>query len=173
MLRNSTIQVKKRWLNCGHFDYAFSHNRCANCCRIESAAKRMESEVVKDGLSDLIADADAIFSKYVRMSAADKNGIVKCYICGRPERWQDSQCMHYISRACLYLRYDLRNCKAGCKDCNEFRGGNLIKYAEKLDQESIGITERLYEESKLIYKPGISEIRAIVTEYTQKLNFLK
>ena len=38
------------------------------------------------------------------------------------------QCGHYVSRACLPLRYDEKNCNCQCPRCNVFLHGNLIDY---------------------------------------------
>jgi hypothetical protein len=134
----------------------------------------MEKEIIKEeNLSDLIEEADGVFSKYVRLSAADKDGNVSCYICGDKNRWQDSQCMHYIPRANMYTRFLLDNCKAGCKGCNEYKGGNLIKYAERLERETPGITESLYEQGHIVYRISREEIKQVIAEYSIKIKQLK
>jgi hypothetical protein len=161
-------------LSCGHFDFNFSKGRCRQCATIQSVQVRLEKEIIKEeNISDLIDEADAIFSRYVRLAAADKDGIVSCYICDSKNRWQDSQCMHYIPRANLYTRFQLENCKAGCKDCNEYKGGNLIKYAERLEKETPGITESLYEQGHIVYRISREELRQIITEYSGRVNKLK
>ena len=40
MIRNSTTQIKKKQLLCGHFNYAFSKGRCRNCAIIEDSKKK-------------------------------------------------------------------------------------------------------------------------------------
>lgn len=141
--------------------------------RMKSAQKLQEKEVIdEDGLPELIEEADAIFSRYVRLAAADENGIVSCYICGDKVRWQDAQAMHFISRSCLYLRWDVRNVKAGEKSCNEFKGGNLIRFAKALNKEMPGLTDILMEESRIVYKPTREEVRRIILEYSGKVKDL-
>lgn len=171
---NSTIITRKKiCVSCGKSAYWFSKKRCADCARIEDTMARMEAEsermIQEEDLSGLIADADAIFSRYVRLSVADKSGICECYICGKKIRWQDAQCMHYIKRGCLYLRYSLDNCKCGCKECNEYKSGNLLEYGKKIDADSPGATEILYQYSVLVYKPTRQEIKDIILEYTLKV----
>lgn len=145
---------------------------------VEDTQKRMEAYndgvIQEDDLSDLIADADAIFSQWVRRSAADKDGIIKCFICGKRVHWKKAENMHYIKRgASLFLRFDPRNNKAGCHECNSLKSGNYIEYAKKLEVASPGITEILFEEGNLVIKPTRGEIRNIIAEYSGKLKLLK
>lgn len=170
---NSTIIVRKKNLKCGHYDYPFSRGRCKQCATIEDFNTRMEKEVENEGFGDLIKDADVLFSKYVRMSAADKKGEVACYTCGTKKRWQEQQCGHYISRSNLFLRWDLRNVRVQCELCNCHKHGNMLTFGKLLEIEHPGITEILYEESKLVYKPTREEVKQIIAEYTLKIENLK
>lgn len=173
MAYNSTIITQKKNLACGHFDYNFSRNRCKQCATVEDFNTKMEKEVESEGFGDLIKDADALFSKWVRMSAADKNGIATCYTCGDQKRWQEQQCGHYISRSNLYLRWDLRNARVQCEICNCHKHGNMLAFGKRLELEFPNITEILYEESKLVYKPTREEVRQIISEFTDKIVGLK
>lgn len=175
---NSTIAKKERICrSCGKPCFWFSKQRCQSCATREDTFKRMEqvneSELEGEGLKELIAEADDIFSKYVRLAAADKEGIVRCYICDKKVRWQDAENMHYIKRgASLFLRFDLRNNKAGCHTCNCSKDGNYIEYAKKLESENPGITDLLFEEGALYIKMTRDEIKAVIAEYTPKVNQL-
>ena len=174
---NSTIaRREKTCRSCGKPCYPFSKGRCQPCATREDVMKRMEKvaddTLDKEGLWDLIKEADEIFSRFVRLSAANEHGITFCYICNKPVRWQDANCMHYISRGCLYLRFDLKNCKCGCEECNKYKDGNLVAYGEKLEAELPNVTETLFEYSTLVYRPSKDEIRAIISEYTPKVKEL-
>jgi hypothetical protein len=176
---NSTIGLKtKKCVVCGNDCIWFSKKRCQNCSRIQDAQKRMEVAtdrlIQNDDLSTIVADLDAIFSQWVRLSAARKDGYLKCFICDSRVRWQDAQNMHYIKRGTsLFLRFDPRNNKAGCKTCNELKDGNYIEYAKRLEQESPGITEILYEEGNLVTRPTKGELKQLISEYSQKVKILK
>ena len=174
MLYNSTIQPKKKHLICGHYDFQFSKGKCQQCAKVDSFYKRQDKELEKDEtLSDLIKEADVVFSQYVRLFNADKNGEVKCYTCDTKKHWKQMQLGHYISRSCLYLRYDLRNCRVQDEICNCHKHGNLAEFGKRLEEERQGITEILYEEKQLVYKPTKEEIRQIINEYQTKLINLK
>jgi hypothetical protein len=140
----------------------------------KSAEKQTKKEVKKvPGLNDLIDDADAVFSKFVRLGAVIEGDFLNCFICGIPIRWQEAQAMHYIKRGNLYLRWDVRNVKPGCEECNVFKDGNYVEYTRRLEEEHPGITAILQEESNLIYKPTRDEIRGIIAEYSTKFSKLK
>lgn len=142
--------------------------------KIKSAEKFSDKVIENDDLSGLIEDADTIFSKWLRLNDADKDGYLHCFICDAYIRWQDAQCMHYIKRgASLFLRHDIRNCKSGCLTCNMLKDGNYIAYANKLELQNPGITEILYQEGNLPYHPSKEELRNLISEYTIKLKQLK
>jgi len=175
---NSTIEKKKRpCKNCGKPSYIFSKGRCQDCSRIEDTQKKMERAtekmIVEEDLSDLIADADAVFSQYIRLKYADKNGIVKCFTCSEKKHWTLMQNGHYIKRAHLYLRWDERNCRPQDNTCNCLRDGNIGAFSANLEKEKPGITDILIEEMRVVHKPTREEIRQIIAEYTPKVKAMK
>lgn len=174
---NSTIRVKqKTCTSCGKPCYWFSKKRCQTCARIEDNLARMEqeteAEIKKEGLSDLIDVADVIYSKHLRRSSADENGIVQCYTCDEQMRWQDAQCGHYIKRGNLFLRFDPRNTRVQCQDCNEFKDGNMAVYTRRLEAEHPGITEILKIEASVVYKITRDELHNVIAEHKKKFKLL-
>lgn len=173
---NSTLRIKTRpCSSCGHDKPIFSKGRCQGCARIEDALARNEKDIEnEEGLPELISDADAIFSKYIRLKYADtESGMVKCYTCEHVKMWTQMQCGHYVTRGCLYLRWDERNCRPQDDRCNVHKRGNLAIFGQNLERENPGITLIMEEEKRLIHKPTREEIRAVISEYTQKLSKLK
>jgi hypothetical protein len=141
--------------------------------KMKSVQKQLDRETeTEEDFPDLVAQADRVFSTYVRMKAANKTGILTCFICNSPVRWQDGQAMHFVKRGNLFLRWDERNVKAGDKACNEYKGGNYLMYVKQLEKDRPGITDILMEESRLAYKPTRDEIRSIITDYTQRIKLL-
>ncbi len=142
--------------------------------RIKSAQKFAGKDLIdEEGLPELIEEADAVFSRYVRLSAADELGIIECYICENKLRWQDGQAMHFIKRMTSYYhRWDLRNVKPGCKTCNEIKEGNYLEFAKKLNADQPGITDILYEESNLVHHLTRDEVRKVIGEYSTKIKEL-
>jgi hypothetical protein len=132
-----------------------------------------ESET-EDSFPELRDELDDLVSCFLRLSNADKDGLVQCYTCLTKLPVAQMQAGHYIPRACMLLRYDLdRNLRCQCKDCNEYKRGNLAIYGQKLEFEMPGITEVLYQESLLVYKYTRQELKAMINEYAAKLKSLK
>ncbi|HRP30481.1 MAG TPA: recombination protein NinG [Agriterribacter sp.] len=148
-----------------------------HCARVEDTLKRMEavSEMVikEEDLSSLIEDADAVFSQWVRLKNASQKGFAKCFTCGIEKHWTILQNGHYIKRSNLYLRWDERNCRPQCQQCNEMDYGNIPAYTERLEKECKGITDILRSDAVLAHKPTREEIRQIIAEYTPKVKALK
>lgn len=84
------------------------------------------------GVSKLVKELDVIFSKYVRLSSADKDGIVSCYTCGHRNHWKKMQNGHYVSRFYKATRWDENNCRVQCAMCNLWKRGDLITFRQKL-----------------------------------------
>lgn len=135
--------------------------------------KATESMIKEEDLSDLIADADAVFSQYMRLKYARPDGFVKCFTCDNVKHYTLMQNGHFIKRGHLYLRWDERNCRPQCQRCNEIQSGNISVYTQKLNQESPGITEILQEEMRIIHKPTRAELKQLVADYSPKVKALK
>lgn len=177
---NSTIGKKlKPCKSCGKPCYWFSKQRCQDCARVEDTLKRMEEEservIEEEDLSGLIADADSIFSQYIRLKYANERGMVKCFTCHTVKHWTMVDNGHFVKRGHLMFRLDERNCKPQCKICNgdQATNGQQHTFGINLDKESPGTSEYLLDERKLVYKPTREEIRQIIAEYTPKVAALK
>lgn len=173
---NSTIGIKsKACKSCGKVAPVFSKGRCAQCSKVEDTQKRMEAETDKviqeEDLSGLIEDADIIFSRFIRLKYANERGLTKCYTCGVEKHWTFMQNGHFVNRAHLRLRWDERNCKPQCPECNEIKKGNIGVYRERLERDGES-PEILFDEMRLVHKPTREEIRQIVAEYTPKVKQL-
>jgi len=169
---NSTIGIKtKPCKSCGRDSVIFSKGRCQNCAKIETFHSRVEKESEED-LGDLIKDADKLVSRYIRLFYSDKDKRIECYTCDRVMDYYEAQCGHFISRSCLYLRWDSRNLRCQCEVCNCHKHGNIKKYRHRLNKEHPGLPDILYEESHLIHHTSKDELRSIISEYTQKLKLL-
>ena len=77
----------------------------------------------------------AMFSKYIRLSHADRYGLVICYTCGTRMEWKYAQAGHAIpgrNNAVLFMSEIVR---PQCIACNIFRSGNLAIFTKKLIDE--------------------------------------
>lgn len=120
--------------------------------------------------AQLKKELDAIFSKYIRLSFADKDGFVICYTCTKRFFWRQIQNGHFIRRQYLATRFDKRNCRPQCVGCNIFGDGKTVEFAAKLEKETPGIVKILYREAQKIVKgyPYAEEI-ALYKEKVKKL----
>lgn len=93
----------------------------------KSIAKKKKAPKLENlSHSVLLRDADNAYSRKLRNDAADENGDVICPLCEEKYNLSDKdndgypmiQCLHYIPRGILSLRFDSRNTLAGCSYCN-------------------------------------------------------
>jgi Bacteriophage Lambda NinG protein len=173
-LSNSTIRVNKEHLKCGCYDYNFSRGRCRKHAIIDNirTADKLVAMQYED-LSGLIDDADAVVSKYIRLSAADEYGSVKCFTCDEVYFWADMDAGHYITRSCMYLRFDQRNIKPQCHTCNRVKRGMPAVYSLRLEELFPGLVEELIRDSRMVYNIPRDELRTIISDTTQKLSKIK
>lgn len=174
---NSTIGIKtKPCKSCGKDSIIFSRGRCQNCSKIEDThAKISAAEAKESGLPELIDRLDGLVSKYVRFSAPhNKEMEIECYTCGD---WRARMVMdagHYITRNCMYLRFDVsRNIRPQCHICNRANYGMAAAFGKRLELDMLGVTEILLEESRIIHKWSREELKQMVIEFEQKLKQLK
>lgn len=171
---NSLIKVKEKiCISCGRPCYWFSRKRCKNCASVEDFNSKQEVQLDKEGLSSLIDELDTLISQYVRLKDCRPDLTTDCFTCDYTGKWTTLQCGHYISRAHMYLRHDLRNLRRQCEGCNIHKRGNILVYAERLEKQNPGITDILYEEKQIIYKPSREELKALILEYGNKVVELK
>jgi hypothetical protein len=172
---NSTIRIKEKiCVSCGKPCVWFSKKRCQQCAKVESFhAKEEELQKEEDGLPELIDRLDGLVSKYVRMSAADMDRNCECYTCGDKRMWMLMDAGHYITRSCMYLRFDTsRNIRPQCPICNRAKYGMAAAFGKHLEIEMPNVTEILLEESRIVYKYTREELRNLITDYTQRIKLL-
>lgn len=98
-------------------------------------------------------ELDTIFSRYIRMKYAEKDGTCKCFTCDYRNHWKKLQNGHFVSRYYLSTRFDERNCRPQCYTCNMYRNGMTPDFSQNLEKElGKGITEELYREARKIVK---------------------
>ena len=94
---------------------------------------------MKKSKKSLVEVLDGEFSMYVRLRDARDDGYIECVSCHRVLPFKEFDCGHYIPRANSSVRFDERNCNAQCKDCNQYKSGNLEEYR-------LGLIERYGED---------------------------
>lgn len=109
--------------------------------------KKYKREKIRLGTKriELVKILDSVFSKYIRMQYMDDRGFVQCFTCPTSRPLAQMQNGHFISRKNMSLRFEPMNCRPQCKDCNEYKRGNLEVYAERLGEkvlEEIAVLKR-------------------------------
>lgn len=122
---------------------------------------------------ELTHDLDFIFSRYIRIKEADKDGFTICYTCDKREHWTKLQAGHYIKRSETYLRWDSRNARPQCVNCNCNLHGNINEYNNRLESEFPGIADQLREESREVYKYGRDELKQLLIDLRAKLRMVE
>ena len=123
---------------------------------------------------DLEKKLDRVFSEFVRLSAADDNGVVKCFTCGNCHHWKETHCGHFIPRARKATRYSETNCHPQCVRCNIYRHGEPDIYRQRLT-EMYGkeAVEKLEADARLGGNYDAYALQMLINEYTAKVKQLK
>jgi hypothetical protein len=82
----------------------------------------------------------SLVSRYVRMSAADRNGNCTCYTCGTVGHWKEMQAGHGVSGRGNAILFELKVIRPQCYPCNMHKHGNYEVFIPKLVHE-IGLDE--------------------------------
>lgn len=96
--------------------------------------KNSRSKPVSD-LRKQINKLDKVFSEYIRLRDANRDGICQCITCKRYFCWNDGDAGHYVQRDRLATRYDEKNVHAQCKYCNRFRSGEQYIHGVEIDKK--------------------------------------
>jgi hypothetical protein len=104
--------------------------------------------------AQLIKLLDRIFSRYVRLKAADENGLCRCVSCGKYHNWKHKiQAGHFIPRTKHRTRFDETNVHPQCEYCNKWLSGNPGGYAEYMMKTyGVGHIEKLQLAARMPYQ---------------------
>jgi hypothetical protein len=117
---------------------------------------------------------DRVFSEYIRLNAADDNGIVKCVTCGNYHHWKEVHCGHFIPRARKATRYSEENCHPQCVRCNTYRHGESDIYRQKLvEMYGAVAVEGLENLARMGGSYDAYSLQILLDSYKQKVKQLK
>lgn len=137
------------------------------------AVKVIDKAEKNKSIGKLKKDLDTIFSLYIRQRYADKDGMVKCFTCGKIDHWKKMHCGHYISRRHLSTRFSETNCQNQCPPCNLYNQGAGDAFAvhlKKVYGDSILEILEMKKNNKTNW--GRFEYELLIKEYTEKLEQL-
>lgn len=98
--------------------------------RPQDARKRVKAPKSK---AKLRKELDALFSRFVRYSAVEPDGLVSCYTCPNRNEPKKMQNGHFVPRQYLATRYDEVNNHPQCYACNMLYNGQPSRYAIQLE----------------------------------------
>lgn len=126
------------------------------------------------GLTDLMKEADKLFSLIVRLKASNDQGYAKCCTCNSVHHWKEMDCGHFMSRKHQSTRYDERNTGCQCKDCNIFSQGKQYEFAKYLDKvHGPGTADEMLLKSKMSCKRTRFDWLYLIEEFKTTLKYLK
>ena len=123
--------------------------------------------------------ADKWFSRFIRLKhSTEVHGVVfcKCYTCEKLYSIKNIDCGHYHNRGNKATRYDERNARPQCKNCNRFNSGRHTIFGDKLlkeyGAESFEELRQLAlsqgEDSEMFYKEKAKEFRVKFNELVKE-----
>lgn len=122
--------------------------------------------------SKLVAEADAVFSRYIRR-VNSFNGLARCVTCGKVEPWKYMHNGHYLSRKFTAIRWSDVNCHVQCEYCNVTLAGNIPAYKAYMESKyGEGITESLKLKVRTDTKFSLVDIQQVIDTYKHKLSKL-
>jgi hypothetical protein len=116
--------------------------------------------------SKVVKKLDAVFSQYIRLSNADKNGICTCVTCGKKYHWKQIQAGHFMSRKHYSTRWLEDNVKPQCYGCNVMQQGQQYRFSKYLGNN---LSEQLYSKSKEVVKFTTDELQDKITYYSERV----
>lgn len=121
--------------------------------------------------SQLVKQADKIFSEYIRRRNANALGMAECFTCGKVDHWKNLQCGHFQSRKHYSTRWNEKNCQVQCAGCNVFRYGEQYKFGLYLNKKyGNNISEKLMNEAKRTIKLSNFELQEIIDHYKLEIS---
>ena len=125
-------------------------------------------------VSKLMHELDAVFSRFIRLSSADSEGICTCFTCGHKVPWKKIHAGHFVSRFYKATRWREENVKSQCMMCNLWRRGDPVTFREKLVNLYGDVLVEAMEASRhQINKLDKVTLAAKVSEYEQKIKELR
>ena len=125
-------------------------------------------------ISKLKKDLDKVFSLYIRLRHASKDGIVKCFTCDKTAHYKKMHAGHFMSRKHYATRWNEDNVQVQCVKCNLFGQGEQYAFGKLLDiRIAEGKAEELQELSRTTVKYMRFEYEDMIKFYKEKVNAIK
>lgn len=124
--------------------------------------------------SKLIKEMDEVFSLFVRLRDADRQGTVSCFVTGERIYYKDCDAAHFIDRAHMATRWEESNVHACTVDSNRYDPDHLEKYEKAMDK-AMGHSWVMYlkTQSKMLTKFTAAELQEKIEFYKEEVKKLR
>jgi hypothetical protein len=152
---------------------------CAPCVRKAAEEKSKERRAIQRekkrlSISQLTKKLDTIFSLFIRLSASDRNGMVRCFTCDNVHHYKAIQNGHFQSRRFMSTRFDPINCAPQCYACNVGMSGMQYEFGKRMDAlYGKGIADLTVQKSKVVHKFTTDEMLELIDYFREKVEKLK
>lgn len=166
---------KKICVECDKETYLFSGGRCKPCAQKISILLKQGTKVEKkETISSMVKELDTIFSTWIRLRYADKDGIVVCYTSDKPMHYRKAQAGHFISRKHYATRWSDVNVQVQSVRENIFSQGNAPEFGKRLaTQYGKQAVDNLFLLRDMPYKLDRLNLRYMIQDYSEKVVILK
>ncbi len=145
-----------------------------------NVVKSPENGLIGKLNSELMKLADILFSRYIKKRDADSRGNVNCPCCGGSFNLKEKnqsgeymvQCLHFVKRSVISLRWSEVNCHAGCSRCNSDMFNNPEGLAYRrfrgflVDAVGEDKVQEMEDEKNKIGKVSSSLLNEIIKKYS-------
>lgn len=122
----------------------------------------------------LIKKADRIFSKMIRLQAADAHGNCVCVSCGRIRSWKQMHAGHFASRKYAATRFSPLNVFVQCPYCNSFCNGNSAGFASYIKSKfGANHIDAIWNLAKQSHKWDREQLEKLIEVCTEKVKELQ
>lgn len=124
-------------------------------------------------LSSLKKKLWKLFSEYVRRSASDEGGTLRCYTCGKLLFWKEAHAGHFVPGRKNAVLFNEDVVRPQCPRCNIFEGGAYHRYTLNMvrDLGKDRVEELLALKHKVL-KYTRSDLEGLIDVYKKKLERL-
>ena len=117
-------------------------------------------------ISKLKKDLDKVFSLYIRLRHASKDGIVKCFTCDKTAHYKKMHAGHFMSRKHHATRWNEDNVQVQCVKCNLFGQGEQYTFGKNLDKKyGKGTADKLHRKARKVVKLSTNDLKELIEKY--------
>ena len=149
--------------------WKYQEKLLANKLKKENKDERAELKTLKESLlthKDYVKLLQIVFNTWIRKR--DEN--LPCISCDTPMSERKGDASHYFATTYQFLRFNEDNVHLSCVPCNQFKHGNILEYAPRLEAK-IG-TDRiqwLHAHRHDRFDMTIEELKEKIIYYKKKI----